>query len=130
MPKVSAVLFARDLQRVGEFYEKALGMRREHFDAEHIALDCHGFSLIIHQIPAHLINASMSAACDRREDAALRLSIPVTDVDAARRAAQLCGGCIDSSPPAWATATARVFLGHDPEGNVLKVSDSLTSGSS
>jgi len=123
MTSVSAVLFARDLKQVADFYEQAVGMRRQNADESHVSLDCYGFNLIVHQIPAHLLHASTDSAA-RREDAALRLNFPVQNIANARETAELLGGCIDARPPAWAAPNATVFLGHDPEGNVFKVSES------
>ena len=118
MTSVSAVLFAKDLQRVSDFYVEALGLQRSAADDHHVALDCRGFSLIVHQIPQALIHES-EPLFPRREEASLRLTFPVNDIATARQRAATYGGHIDPTPPAWAEANA--FLGHDPEGNVFKI---------
>jgi predicted enzyme related to lactoylglutathione lyase len=120
---VSAVLFAKDLTRVATFYSQALQMRCTTRDEQHWRLDCHGFELIVHQIPRHMADEiEISIPPIRREDGAIRLNFPLRDIDASRRVASSLGGQIDEAPPAWANPSDSVFLGYDPEGNVFKVS--------
>jgi hypothetical protein len=51
---VSAVLFAKDLRTVASFYATALGMKVIASDEHHSRLECHGFELVVHQIPRHI----------------------------------------------------------------------------
>lgn len=121
--KVSAVLFAKDLRKVADFYERALGMARTHSDGEHAVLDCHGFDLFVQQIPKHLADEIVIAQpTERRARAAIRLNFPVKSISQARTAARSLGGELDDAPPPWAGPNAQAFLGHDPEGNVFMVS--------
>jgi catechol 2,3-dioxygenase-like lactoylglutathione lyase family enzyme len=123
--RVSAVLFVKDLQRVSAFYVLALGMSRTHGDEHHVALDCRGFNVIVHQIPPHLADEiALEQPPRRRAEGALRLSFPVQNIAEARRLARSLGGDVDDAPPAWAEPNANTFLGHDPEGNVFKLSES------
>lgn len=121
---VTAVLFAKDLQRVAAFYAGALGMQCSFSDADHWVLSCAGFQLIVHQIPAHIAaDIVIEQPPLRRCSAAIRLDYPVQSIDASRRLARSSGGDIDAAPPPWAGPSAGFFLGHDPEGNQFGVKE-------
>lgn len=121
---VSATLFVKDLKRVADFYAQALGMTGTHSDEHHVILNCRGFNLIVHQIPPHLAaDITLEQPPHRRAEGALRLNLPVISIAEARRLARSLGGDVDDTPPAWADPNANTFLGHDPEGNVFKLSE-------
>lgn len=122
MSSVSAVLFAKDAKKVAAFYVQALGLGCTFSDAHHSALSCAGFELIIQQIPRHIADGfTLQQPPRRRVEGAIRLNIPVQSIDDARKLAGALGGEIDTAPPAWAPANAKMFLGQDPEGNVFMV---------
>jgi predicted enzyme related to lactoylglutathione lyase len=121
---VSAVLFARDCQRLAQFYVAVFGAAIDTQDAHHAALDLRAFRLVIHQIPAHLAkDIEIRIPPSRRESGAIRLDYAVEDVVDARNAAKRLGGQVDDAPPPWADTGSRFRLGFDPEGNVFGVSD-------
>jgi predicted enzyme related to lactoylglutathione lyase len=120
--QVSAVLFARDQERVAAFYEALLAASVNSRDAHHTALSCAGFELLVQQIPLHSLPTSAAREpVQRREQAALRIDYPVADLQRARREAIRLGGRIDEQPPPWAQDRTDFFLGQDPEGNVFGV---------
>jgi predicted enzyme related to lactoylglutathione lyase len=122
---VSAVLFAKDSERLAEFYRSALGMSLRSGDEHHAVLDCGGFELVVHRISPHVAaNIVIDRPPKRRVTGAIRLDFPVRDVAASRAAARSLGGDIDDVPPAWAAADANFFFGYDPEGNQFGVSES------
>jgi len=117
---VSAVLFAKRLGIVCEFYQTVFDVRVSRNDANHAVLDFGGFELMLYQIPAHLaVAVAVTSPPERREQTAIRLDYPVTDLARSRREAARLGGIIDELPPSWAGADTTFFLGHDPEGNVF-----------
>jgi predicted enzyme related to lactoylglutathione lyase len=119
---VSALLFAKRLGVVAEFYQAVFGARISHSDASHAVLDFDGFNLMIHQLPAHLaVAVAVKSPPERREQTAIRLDYPVEDLARSRSEAARLGGVIDESPPPWAANDTKFFLGHDPEGNVFGV---------
>jgi predicted enzyme related to lactoylglutathione lyase len=119
---VSAVLFVKDLQKVAAFYIGALGMRCLIDDKHHSALECHGFKLIVHQIPKHIADGiTIEQPPERRVWGAVRLDYPVQSVEESRRLAKSFGGDIDDAPPDWADPNANFFFGYDPEGNQIGV---------
>ena len=126
---VSAVLFAKDLDRVARFYAEALQLKCTTRDEYHWKLDCDGFEFVVHQIPRHIADGiTIVSPPMRREESAIRLNFSVRDIGETRRLAKSLGGQIDDSPPAWANPSDAVFLGFDPEGNVFKVSNAAMRG--
>jgi predicted enzyme related to lactoylglutathione lyase len=119
---VSAVLFARNARKVARFYREVFGATLVDESDAHSTLGFSGFSLVVHQIPPHLMESGeVGAPPERRESGAIRLDYVVADVSAARLVAAQLGGQIDAQSPPWASATASFFLGYDPEGNVFGV---------
>lgn len=120
---VSAVLFAKELDRTAAFYTTALGMMCTLSDEHHWALNGHGFDLIVHQIPKHIADEiTVQQPPERRVWGAIRLNFPVQSIEDSRKVARSLGGEIDDAPPEWADRNADFYLGHDPEGNVFGVS--------
>jgi hypothetical protein len=98
--KVSAVLFAKNLRRVADFYERALGMTCTHSDGAHAVLDCHGFDLMVQQIPTDIADAIvLGQPVVRRVGSAIRLNFPVKSIEQARAIARSLGGELDDAPP-------------------------------
>jgi len=62
---------------------------------------------------------------ERRQRTAIRLDFPVEDIESSRESARRLGGQIDDAPPPWAAGSARIYLGFDPEGNVIGNIDAL-----
>ncbi|HEV7607089.1 MAG TPA: VOC family protein [Steroidobacteraceae bacterium] len=117
---VSAVLFAKRLSLLPDFYRSVFGGRAVRADADHAVLDFGGFVLMLQQIPQHLAVAiSVTSPPGRREQTAIRLDYPLSDIARSRAEAARLGGVIDEIPPPWAGADTSFFLGHDPEGNVF-----------
>jgi predicted enzyme related to lactoylglutathione lyase len=120
---VSAVLFAKDMKRVAAFYVQALGMTCSASDEHHWALDGYGFHLIVHQISKPIADGiAIRQPPERRVRGAIRLNFPVRSIADSRRVARSLGGEVDDAPPQWADRNINFFLGYDPEGNVVGVS--------
>lgn len=120
---VSAVLFAKDLKKVAEFYTQALGMTHGFSDEHHWALKGYGFDLIVHRIPKHVAGEiTIQQPPERRVWGAIRLDFAVQSIEDSRIIARSLGGEVDDAPPEWAESKADFFLGYDPEGNVIGVS--------
>lgn len=121
---VSAVLFAKDLRAIAAFYSTALGMTVVASDEYHCRLACHGFELVVHQIPKHIADGIViDRPPKRRVSGAIRLDYPVRNIEESRRRAQSLGGGIDDAPPQWADRTANFYFGYDPEGNQFGVAE-------
>lgn len=124
MHSVSAALFAEDHEKVAKFYREALGLSSATGDADHSVLTCDGFELVVHQIPKHYLTESgRNEEPARRAEGRIRLAFPVDSIAAARTKAAELGGAVDDEPPPWAPRDTNFYLGHDPEGNVFKLSE-------
>lgn len=125
--EVSAVLFAKDKNRVARFYRDALGFECTMDDEYHSVLNCCGFDLIVHQIPRRYLDECETGEIREEKEVVersfnpIRLDYPVDDIQAVRSKSAQLGGRVDDKPPDWAAPDADVFLGNDPEGNVFKV---------
>jgi hypothetical protein len=121
---VSAVIFAKGRAKVAAFYRDTLGLPCTADDAYHTILACGGFDLVIHQIPPPIADSiTITAPPQRRETGAIRLNFTLKSVVAARPIAASLGGQVDDAPPMWAPSGAKIYLGHDPEGNVFLVEE-------
>jgi predicted enzyme related to lactoylglutathione lyase len=125
---VSAVLFAKSLQRIAPFYREVLGAKTLGRSDHHESLECQGFHLLLQQIPDALAESfEISTPPERREQSAVRLDFPVADIQTARLSARRLGGHIDEVPPPWAGDSTDFYLGYDPEGNVIGLMPAKTS---
>src|SRR5689334_7891140 len=89
---VRAVLFVKDLVSAAAFYVGALGMNRKSGDKDHVLLECHGFELVVHQIPKEIAQTIVIAQPPiRRVWGAIRLDFPVASIDDSRRLARSLG---------------------------------------
>jgi hypothetical protein len=112
---VRAVLFVKDLEKVAAFYVGALALTRLSGDKDHAVLECDGFELVVHQIPKRIADTIVIAQPPiRRVWGAIRLDFPVASVADSRKLARALGGEIDDAPPAWADASANLFLATTP----------------
>jgi predicted enzyme related to lactoylglutathione lyase len=124
--KASAVLFAKDITRVATFYANAIGFSITHTDTSHVVLESPTFQLVVHAIPAE-IAATIEIATPpiRREDTPIKLGFPVASISATRIAAAKHGGELNAKDREWEFQGRRICDGHDPEGNVIQVSEGI-----
>jgi hypothetical protein len=59
--RTGAVLFARSLDRVADFYSAVLGLTEANRDGDHIVLESPGFQLVVHWIPGDRASTDESA---------------------------------------------------------------------
>jgi predicted enzyme related to lactoylglutathione lyase len=117
-----AVIYAKDLQRVGAFYEHAIGLTVVQREPDLVLFRCSAFELVVHAIPADIAATfEIADPPERREDSAIKLSLPVASIVVARAAAPRHGGKIDSPEREWEFSGMRLCDGHDPEGNVIQL---------
>jgi catechol 2,3-dioxygenase-like lactoylglutathione lyase family enzyme len=118
--RVSAVLYARNLADMLDFYCALLGQACVYRDEYHAVLRCGDFALDIHQLPAEGAQAANDAGPQRREQI-VKLSFPVDSIPRARQAAMEHGGLLDPPPPRWVVEQQKICDGRDPEGNVFQL---------
>jgi predicted enzyme related to lactoylglutathione lyase len=119
---VRAVLFARDLTRMADFYRETLSLEERRRDPDHVVLARPGFELIVHLIPAHVLaGAGEGAPAARREHGRLKICFPVASLARVRQRVIASGGVMDPERTQWDYEGSTVCLAHDPEGNVFQV---------
>ena len=122
LPTAGAVVYAKDLQKTSAFYEHAIGLTVAQRKPDYTQLRCEGFDLVVHAIPASIAATfEIADPPERREDSAIKLSLPVASIAVARAAAPRHGGKIDAPEREWEFGGMRLCDGHDPEGNVIQV---------
>ena len=120
--KSGAVIFAKEILRVAEFYRDVLGMPILVAEKDHIILESATFQLVIHGIPKKIAaQIQIQAPPSLREDTALKLFFPVESIAQARLKAKALGGALKPKSSEWEARGFRACDGHDPEGNVLQV---------
>ncbi len=117
-------MYAKDLERVAEFYTVLLGLRRVHGDADRVVLAGTSIQLIVHAIPpAIAASIRITSPPQRREDTALKFFFTVPSLDDARDRAAALGGEVLAE--IWAGRGFRVCNAVDPEGNVFQVRERM-----
>ena len=124
-PAGGAVVYAVAPQRLAAFYEAVAGLEIVHVEDDYVVLERGAFQLVVHGIPKAIAEAiEVTSPPVRREDAALKIVLPVASLAAAREAAPAHGGLIDPEAREWWFDGSRVCDGHDPEGNVIQLRES------
>ena len=120
-PLAAAVLYAKDISKVGDFYAKVACLQVTHEEQDHVVLESGAFQLVVVAVPPELgATIHVTKPPHRRESTAIKLVFPVDSLRAARHAAQSHGGQLNSPGREWLFQGSRVCDGHDPEGNVVQ----------
>ncbi len=121
-----AVLYAVDMRRISAFYAAVVGLVETRRDADFVVLERGGFQLIVLSIPERLASTvTIAVPPRRREETPIKLVFVVPDVGAARQVVADHGGVLHGSDREWRFADWRVCDGHDPEGNVFQLRESI-----
>ncbi|XHS76506.1 VOC family protein [Burkholderiaceae bacterium UC74_6] len=122
LPNPSVVLFVVDVQGVARFYETVAAMKVMVAENDHVVLAVAGLELVVHRLRGEPDpRGSIDAGVAVREDAYLKLCLPVRSVAEARTMAAALGGSIKDTRHEWSARGFRACDGHDPEGNVIQV---------
>lgn len=125
-PIFSAVVFVTDVPRLSDFYRELAGLSLQHQDADHAVLEGAGFQLVVHRIfGASAGQHGATNSVSVREDSHVKLCFPVANIAAARRTALALGGAIKAPQFEWQARGFRACDGHDPEGNVIQVRETV-----
>ena len=80
-PKPSAVVFAKEIERVADFYRIVLGLSAIYSDKDHVMLDGDGFQLVIHGIPQEIeATIEIKAPPSVREESPIKICFPVESI--------------------------------------------------
>lgn len=119
--QAGAVLYAKDLSLVKEFYQSVLGLNVERAEDDHVVLASTAFQLVILKVPEHIASSiKIESPPRRRTEAPIKMVFEVASISAARAVAQLHGGELFPPEREWNFQGYRVCDGQDPEGNVLQ----------
>ena len=117
-----AIVYAKDLQRVAQFYAAVADLEIVHEVADHIVLESETYELVVVAIPAAIAARIVIASPpERRENTAYKLSFAVASLAEARDAAKAAGGELNPPAKEWSFQGMRVVDGCDPEGNMIQV---------
>ncbi|MFM2313815.1 MAG: hypothetical protein RLZZ04_3091 [Cyanobacteriota bacterium] len=124
-PKPSAVVFAKEIERIADFYRIVLGMTAIYSDKDHVVLDGDGFQLVIHGIPKEIAaTIEIKTPPSVREEIPIKICFPVESIQASRDKADELRGQIRPKNNEWQARGFRACDGFDPEGNVFQVRES------
>ena len=113
-------VYAKDLERIAQFYAALLGLRRLHGDADRVVLAGTSMQLIVHAMPpAIAASVRIASPPTRRYDTALKFFFTVSSIAEARERAPALGGEVLTE--LWEGPGFRVCNAIDPEGNVFQV---------
>ena len=116
-----AVLYAKNLALVKEFYEAVLGLNLEHAENDYVVLASPAFQLVILKVPGQIASSiEIESPPRRRTETPIKLVFEIPSISAARAIAQLHGGELLPPEREWNFQGYRVCDGQDPEGNVVQ----------
>jgi predicted enzyme related to lactoylglutathione lyase len=117
-----AVLYAKDLPRLTDFYAAVACLDVQSVQKGFAVLGRAPSQLVIVQIPKRIADSiDISTPPERREDTPVKLVFTVEDIAGVRTRAAERGGAMNAAGREWEFEGARVCDGHDPEGNVFQV---------
>ena len=126
MPPSGAVVFAKDIQRLAAFYEQLCGLAVVHAESDHIVLESAAVQMVVHAIPKRVAQTiTITQPPMLREQTPIKLFFAVQDLAQARLRAAELGGQIAPAAGEWEARGFRVCDGHDPEGNVIQLRQSV-----
>ncbi len=122
VPKPGAVIFAKDVERLSDFYANVLSLSKIRSEQTKVVLESEHFLLVIHGIPEKIVE-SIQISCPPtvRDSMPIKLFLPVSSIFEARQIAGSLGGLIESDDSEWRAVGFRACDGFDPEGNVFQV---------
>ncbi|MGJ7527243.1 VOC family protein [Variovorax sp. GB1P17] len=118
----AAVIYAKDVTRVGAFYAKVAGLTLSPPEPDHASLASPALQLfIVAMNPGIAAKVQIAQPPVLRENTALKFIFPVASLADARRLAAESGGALKPAEAEWEFNGHRHCDGHDPEGNVFQL---------
>jgi catechol 2,3-dioxygenase-like lactoylglutathione lyase family enzyme len=126
-PTPSVVVFCADVRSMTTFYRALGAMRVVHEEESHAVLETDGLQLVIHGLAGEpQVERDWRGELPIRQDAYVKVCLPVESIADARAIASSHGGTIYPSSEEWEARGFRACDGHDPEGNVIQVREAVT----
>lgn len=121
-------IYAKQPERIADFYAAVAGLREQHREPDLIALGSDDIQLLIHTIPEAIAREiTISSPPVRRSEVALKFFLTVPSLAAAQAAAERFGGCLFENER-WSGPGFTVRNAMDPEGNVFQLREPLAQG--
>jgi predicted enzyme related to lactoylglutathione lyase len=121
--RAGALIFAKDVERLADFYCQVLQMKRLHAKPELLVLQSPDMQLVIHAIPTHIAETfEISSPPEPREEAAIKLFFTVPSIEWAREVVAGLGGVVHDQ--VWQGKGFAACNAIDPEGNVFQIRES------
>jgi predicted enzyme related to lactoylglutathione lyase len=119
---IGAVLYAKDLHRLVEFYSIVAGLEVQPIEKGYAVLGQKPSQFVIVRIPKRIADSiDIATPPLRREDTPIKLVFAVEDIASARARVAERGGVVNAVEREWEFEGAKVCDGHDPEGNVFQL---------
>jgi predicted enzyme related to lactoylglutathione lyase len=119
---IGAVLYAKDLDRLVEFYSSVAGIEPQAIEKGFAVIGSRPSQFVILRIPKRIAyTIDIATPPEPREDTPLKLVFGVEDIAHARERAAELGGAMNSVEREWEFEGAKVCDDHDPEGNVFQL---------
>jgi len=126
---VGMVIYAKDIERLGRFYSELADLPIVQRERDFAVLESPACQLVVVAMPADIARGIVIAAPPvRRENTAIKPCFAVTELAAARQAADRLGGGLDDMKREWVFRGYRVCDGYDPEGNVFQLRSPAMDG--
>src|SRR5262245_42915539 len=118
---LTAVIYAKDVQRLASFYEEALSLLRADEGSDFIVWAADSLDLSIVQVPeAIAASIKITEPPKIREDTPIKLAFQVSNIERVRPTIQRMGGGLKEQGATWSSRGAKHLDGWDPEGNVIQ----------
>ncbi|MBR0775160.1 hypothetical protein JQ625_09980 [Bradyrhizobium diazoefficiens] len=119
---IGAVLYAKDLGRLAQFYAEVAGIELQVIEKGFAVLGTKPSQFVIVRIPKRIADQiSIEAPPEVREETPIKPVFAVEDIARARARAAALGGAVDAASREWEFEGEAVCDGHDPEGNVFQL---------
>lgn len=116
--RTGVLIYAKDAEKLTQFYVKVLAARVLHADNDHKVLSTADVQLIVHAIPPHIAETfEVPVPPVPREEQAIKPFFTVESLNTAEGAAVECGGLVCG--PVWPGPGFDARNVCDPEGNIL-----------
>jgi predicted enzyme related to lactoylglutathione lyase len=120
-PSQGLVIFAKNKEKVSEFYQQSLSLKVAESDKTHDLLVGSGQEVVVHAISkAYAESIAISTPPEPREESAMKPTFVVNDLEVVRAAAKATGGFLKPLKQAWRFRGFVVLDGWDPEGNIVQ----------
>jgi Glyoxalase-like domain len=119
---IGAVLYAKDVGRLVEFYSAVAGVEPQAIEKSFAVLGAVPSQFVIVRVPDRIADEiEIAMPPELREANPLKLVFAVQDIAHARERAAELGGAVNAVEREWEFEGARVCDGHDPEGNIFQL---------